>query len=83
MSPKDPERMVMATARAMSMADGGVCTPRILKMYVDDARKVLLDVLKAAKRQKWELAELLLALDPPAPRPKPWAEHQGPPRGGP
>lgn len=78
MSPKDPEKMVMATAYAMAMADGGVGTPRVVRLYVDDARKVLVDVLKAAKRQQWELSELLLALDPPRPKPKPWEKYQGP-----
>mgnify|MGYP001627533396 FL=1 len=84
MSPKDPEKMVMATAYAMAMADGGVGTPRVVRLYVDDARKVLVDVLKAAKRQQWELSELLLALDPPKPKPKPWEKYQDPPpRRGP
>jgi hypothetical protein len=78
MSPKDPEKMVMATAYAMAMADGGVGTPRVVRLYVDDARKVLVDVLKAAKRQQWELSELLLALVPPKPKPKPWEKYQGP-----
>jgi len=78
MSPKDPEKMVMATAYAMAMADGGVGTPRVVRLYVDDARKVLVDVLKAAKRRRWELSELLLALDPPRPKPKPWEKYQGP-----
>jgi hypothetical protein len=78
MSPKDPEKMVMATAYAMAMADGGVGTPRVVRLYVDDARKVLVDVLKAAKRQQWELSELLLALHPPRPKPKPWEKYQGP-----
>jgi hypothetical protein len=70
--------MVMATAYAMAMADGGVGTPRVVRLYVDDARKVLVDVLKAAKRQQWELSEMLLALDPPKPKPKPWEKYQGP-----
>ncbi|WP_027285673.1 hypothetical protein [Rubritepida flocculans] len=84
MSPKNPEKMVMATAYAMAMADGGVGTPRVVRLYVDDARKVLIDVLKAAKRQKWELSELLMALDPPKPRPQPWEKYQDPPpRRGP
>ena len=78
MSPTDPEKMVMATAYAMAMADGGVGTPRVVRLYVDDARKVLVDVLKAAKRQQWELSEMLLALDPPKPKPKPWEKYQGP-----
>jgi hypothetical protein len=76
--PKDPEKMVMATAYAMAMANGGVGTPRVVKLYIDDARKVLIDVLKVAKRQKWEVADLLIALDPPKPKLKPWERHQGP-----
>lgn len=79
---KDPEKMVLATAYAMAMADGGVGTPRVVKLYIDDAREVLLHVLKTANRQKWELAELLLALDPPKPKLKPWEKYQGPPPPG-
>ena len=77
--PKDPEKMVMATAKAMALAGNGVGTPRVVKLYIDDARRVLVDVLKVAKRQKWEVAELLLALDPPKPKLKLWERHQGPP----
>ena len=75
---KDPEKMIMATAKAMAIADIHAGTPGVVKHYVEDARKVLVDVLKAAKRQKWELSELLLALDPPKPGPKPWETYQGP-----
>jgi hypothetical protein len=64
----DPEKMVLATARAMALAHVGVATPRVLRLYVDDAYKVLVDVLKAAKRQGWEVPELLAALDPPKPK---------------
>jgi hypothetical protein len=78
MSPTDPEKMVMATAKAMAIADVHAATPGVVRHYVEDARKVLVGVLKAAKRQKWELSELLLALDPPKPGPKPWAAYQGP-----
>jgi hypothetical protein len=82
--PKDPEQMVMATAYAMAMANGGVGTSRVVKLFIDDARKVLVEVLKVAKRRKWEVAELLLALDPPKPKPKPkpWEKYASPPRSG-
>ena len=79
MSPKDPEKMVMATAKAMALAGSGVGTPHVVKLYVDDAREVLLGVLKAAKYQKWQLADLLALLDPPKPKLKPRDRHQGPP----
>jgi hypothetical protein len=36
-----------------------------VKLYIDDARKVLLSVAIAAKRQGWTAEELVLALDPP------------------
>jgi hypothetical protein len=65
---KDSEKMVLATARAMAQADVGVGTPPVMRLYVDDAYKVLIDVLKAAKRQGWEVPELLAALDPPKPK---------------
>jgi hypothetical protein len=65
---KDPEKMVLATARAMAMAGGGVGTPRVVRLYVDDAYEVLVEVLKAIKRQGWEVPELLAALDPPKPK---------------
>lgn len=76
---KDPEKMVIATAKAMALACNGVGTPRVVKLYVDDAREVLLGVLKAAKYQKWELAELLAVLDTAKPKRKPWGRHQGSP----
>jgi hypothetical protein len=65
---RDPEKMVLATAQAMAKAHVGVATPRVLRLYVDDAYKVLVDVLKAAKRQGLEVPELLAALDPPKPK---------------
>jgi hypothetical protein len=79
MSPKDPEKMVMATAKAMALANNSVGTPRVVKLHVDDAREVLLGVLKAAKHQKWELDDLLAVLDPPKPKLKPRDRHQGSP----
>jgi len=81
-APKDIEKMVEATAKAMALAEQSVGTPRMVKLYFDDARKVLLDVVKAAKRQKWTVEELILALDPPKPKPKPWEKYEGPPQGG-
>ena len=68
MHARDPEKMVVATAKALSLVDGGGYSSRILKLYEDDARIVLVEILKAAKRQKWEVADLLLALDPPKPK---------------
>jgi hypothetical protein len=83
-APKDIEKMVEATAKAMALAEQSVGTPRMVKLYFDDARKVLLDVAKAAKRLKWTVEELILALDPPKPKAKPWQKYEGPPqRGGP
>ena len=70
-APKDIEKMVEATAKAMAIAEQSVGTSRMVKLYLDDARKVLLDVAKSAKRQKWTIEELILALDPPKPKPKP------------
>ena len=77
-APKDIERMVEATAKAMALAEQSVGTPRMVKLYLDDARKVLLDVARSAKRQKWTIEELILALDPP----KPWEKYADPPRRG-
>jgi hypothetical protein len=68
MSEKNPENMVMATAKAMALADIGVGTPRVVRHYIDDARKVLLDVFKAAKRQGWDVDELLAAINPKKPK---------------
>lgn len=79
MAPKDPEQMVLATAKAMALADIGVATPPVLREYVVDARKVLIDVLKAAKHQGWDLPELLVALEPPKPK-KMRGEAWAPPR---
>ena len=77
-APKDIEKMVAATAKAMALAEHRCGTPRMVKLYLDDARKVLLDVAKSAKRQKWTVEELILALDPPKPKLKPRERHQGP-----
>lgn len=78
-APKDIEKMIYATAKALALAGNGVGTPRVVKLYIDDAREVLQGVANAAKRQGWTVEELLLALDPPKPKLKPWERHQGPP----
>ena len=75
---KDPEKMVLAMAKAMALADVGAGTGRVVRLYVDDARKVLIETLKVAKRQQWEVAELLSALNPPKPKVKPWEQQQDP-----
>jgi pyruvate/2-oxoglutarate dehydrogenase complex dihydrolipoamide dehydrogenase (E3) component len=77
-APKDIEKMVYETARAMARARNGVSTPRVVKLYIDDAREVLLGVATAAKRQGWTADELVLALDQPKPKLKPWERDQGP-----
>ena len=79
MSSKDPEKMVMATAKAMAVAHVNVGTPRVVKFYIDDARKVLIGTLAAAKRQGWEVSELLAALQPPKAKKK-WGEAAAPPQ---
>ena len=83
-APKDIEKMVAATAKAMALAEHRCGTPRMVKLYLDDARKVLLDVAISARRQKWTIEELILALDPPKPKLKPCEKYADPPqRGGP
>ncbi len=81
-SSKDPERMVMATAKAMALAEHSCGTPRMVKLYVDDARQVLLDIAKAGKRDKWSFDELVVALDPPKPKENRRERHEGPPLRG-
>ena len=83
-APEDIEKMLEATAKAMALAAHRCGTPRMVKLYLDDARKVLLGVAKSAKRQTWTIEELLLALDPPKPKLKPWERYADPPhRDGP
>ena len=79
MSSKDPEKIVMATAKAMALADVKAGTPRVVKLYIDDARRVLITTLAAAKRQGWEVSELLAALQPPTAK-KPWGEAMASPQ---
>lgn len=74
---KDIEKMVLATAKAMAFAEHRCGTPRMVKLYIEDARTVLLDVAKAAKRQKWSVEELVVALDPQ--KPKHREKDEGPP----
>ena len=78
-APKDIEKMIYETAKGMALAVNGVGTPRVVKLYIDDARKVLLSVAIAAKRQGWTAEELVLALDPPKPKLKAGERHQDPP----
>jgi hypothetical protein len=76
------ETMVAATAKAMALAAHRCGTPRMVKLYVDDARQVLRDVAKAARRQNWSLDELILVLDPPK-HATTWRERrEGPPLHG-
>mgnify|MGYP001455848335 CR=1 FL=1 len=83
-APKDIEKMVEATAKAMAIAEHRCGTPRMVKLYLDDARKVLLDVAKSARRQKWRTGNLPPALDPQKPKQKPCERRAAPPqRGGP
>jgi hypothetical protein len=76
-APRDIEKIVYETAKAMALAGNGVGTPRVVKLYIDDAREVLRSVTNAAKRQGWAVEEMVLALDPPKPKLKPWERHQG------
>jgi hypothetical protein len=77
--PKNIEKSVNEAARAMALARNGVGAPRVVKLYMDDARDVLLGMVYAAQRQGWTAEDLVLALDPPKPKRKPWGQHQSPP----
>lgn len=79
---RDPERMVAATAEALQRAEVYEGTPVVESLFLDDARRVLTGVLKAAKRQKWELAELLEALDRQKSKRKHLNRHEGSPQPG-
>ena len=81
-APKDIEKMVYATAKAMALAEHSCGTPRMVKLYVDDARQVLLDIAKAGKRDKWSFDELVVALDPPKPKENRRERREGPPLRG-
>ena len=71
--------MIYETAKALALAGNGVGTPRVVKLYIDDAREVLRGVANAAKRQGWTVEEIVLALDPSTPKLTPRERHQGPP----
>jgi len=58
----DAEKVVAAAAREMALADGNPGTARVLREYRADARASLLGGLKEAKRQGWEVSDLLAAL---------------------
>lgn len=79
-APRDIEKMVYETARAMALAGNGVGTPRVVKLYIDDAREVLLGVATAAKRQGWTAEDLICALDPSKPKMKPGERLKDSPR---
>lgn len=77
---RDIEKMVEATAKAMALAEHRCGTPRMVKLYMDEARSVLLDVAMAAKRLHWTPDDLIRALKPPR-RPGRHGEKQAdPPR---
>ena len=63
-TPKDIEKMIEATATAMALAEYRCGTPRMVKLYMDDARQVLLRVAITAKRMNWTPDELVRALKP-------------------
>ena len=63
MAPKDAEKVITASTCALALADGAPTTDRVLREYVGDARIAVVAGLKEAKRQGWELAELLAALE--------------------
>jgi hypothetical protein len=44
-APKDIEKMVYATAKAMALAEHSCGTPRMVKLYIDDTWQVLLGLL--------------------------------------
>ena len=81
-APKDIEKMVEATAKAMALAEHRCGTPRMVRLYMDDARKVLLGVAMAAKRLNWTSDELVRALKPPRRPARYWDKHEGPPQTG-
>jgi hypothetical protein len=83
-APKDIEKMVEATAKVMALAEYRCGTPRMVKLYMDEARRVLLDVARAAKRLDWTSDELIRALKPPRRPARYWEREADPsPRGGP
>jgi hypothetical protein len=81
-APKDIEKMIEATAKAMALAEYRCGTPRMVKLYMDEARKVLLDVARAAKRLNWTPDELVRVLKPPRRPARYWDKQEDPPRRG-
>jgi hypothetical protein len=79
---KDIEKMVEATAKAMALAEYRCGTPRMVKLYMDEAPKVLLLVAMAAKRLNWSPDELVRALKPPRRPARYWDQHEDPPQRG-
>ena len=77
-APKDIEKMVYETAKAMALAGNGVGTPRVVKLYIDDAREVLLGMARAAKRHEWTVDEMVRALEPPKQKLNHRERDQGP-----
>ena len=81
-APKDIEKMVEATAKAMALAEQRCGTPRMVKLYMNEARSVLLDVARAAKRLDWTPEDLVRALKPPRRPARYWEKEANPPRCG-
>jgi hypothetical protein len=81
-APKDIEKMLEATAKAMALAEHHCGTPRMVRLYMDDARRVLLDVARAAKRLNWTPDELVRALKPPRRPARCWDKREGPAQRG-
>jgi len=79
---KDPERMVAATAEVLEREEIYSGTPVAESAIMDDARRVLIGVLKAAKRQKWDVAELLGVLDRQKPKRKHSKKNESSPQPG-
>ncbi|WP_203072263.1 hypothetical protein [Falsiroseomonas ponticola] len=74
--------MVEATAKAMALAQYRCGTPRMVKLYMDEAPKVLLLVAMAAKRLNWSPDELVRALKPPRRPAGGWDKQEDPPQRG-
>ena len=81
-APKDIEKMVEATAKAMALAQYRCGTPRMVKLYMDEAPRVLLLVAMAAKRMNWSPDDLVRALKPPRRPAGEWDKQEDPPQRG-
>lgn len=77
---RDIEKMVEATAKAMALAEQRCGTPRMVKLYMDEARSVLLDVARAAKRLDWTPDDLVRALKAPRRPARHWEKQADPSR---